>query len=389
MLLFVVIAVPLFLASCGHNQSPSADAASATATPPASAPIPTGEVILPLDAPQLKQIKIQPVAVMNVADDEVISPGRIETNPNRISHVVPPIAGRATQVFVKLGDSVQQGQPLLELESAEAEAAESSYLQAQAAVAQAKAAQIKAQADFYRASDLFQNNAVPKKDVLAAENALTQVKASVDHANAGREQALRRLQILGLKPGMFNQKVTVMAPIPGKILEMSVVGGEYRNDTNASLMTIANLSSVWVTSEVPESSIRFYRIGGSVAVELVAYPDEKFYARVTHISDTVDPQMRTVKVRAELDNPAGRFRPDMSGRVLYSEAVRPRPAVPEGAILRSEGRTMVYVQVKPGHFVPREVRLGKQHGNSFVIHAGLQPKELVVIEGAIYLRGGI
>lgn len=381
------------LAGCGHEQSAVPhELAEHSAAPPSAVPVKPSAlepVILEPNAPQLKQIQIRRVETMLAASDEVTSPAKIETNPNRVSHIVLPVPGRVQQVNVKLGDSVQQGQTLLEIESPDAEAAESAFLQAEAGVTQAKAGRVKAQNDFDRASDLFQNNAIAKKEVLNAESALVQAKAAVEQSEAARVQTVRRLEILGLKPGQFNQRVLVKAPLTGKILEINVVAGEYRNDTNAQLMTVADLRSVWITSEVPESSIRLCRVGGAVLVELVAFPNEQFRARVAHISDTVDPQMRTVKVRAEIDNSSGKFRPDMSGKVMYADAHRPMPVVPEGAILQSEARTVIYVEEAPGKFVPREIVLGKQYGSNFIVHAGVRAGERVVVEGAVYLRGGV
>ena len=88
------------------------------------------------------------------------------------------------------------------------------------------------------------------------------------------------------------------------MLDLSVVPGEFRNDTNAPLMTIADLSTVWVTSQVPESYIRFVQVGERVEVSLVAYPGEVFDGRVARVADVVDPQTRTIKVHAELAEPA-------------------------------------------------------------------------------------
>src|SRR5437764_6173250 len=200
------------------------------------------------------------MTIAAVPFDEVVSPGKIEANPNLVSHVTLPVTGRVTSVAVKLGDAVKRGEPLLTIESPDADAAESAYRQAQAALTQAKANLNKAQADYDRSSDLFQHNAVAKKDVLTAENALAQAKAAVEQAQAAIDQAARRLQIFGLQPGAFGQKVTVAAPTSGKVLEMSIAPGEYRNDTNAPVMTLADLSTVWVPSDVPDSQVRF--LGG-------------------------------------------------------------------------------------------------------------------------------
>ena len=207
-----------------------------------------------------------------------------------------------------------------------------------------KSALGKAQADFERSSDLFAHNAAAKKDVLAAEAAVVQAKAALDQAQATREQTERRLTLLGLKPGEFGQKITVAAPMSGKVLELLVAQGEYRNDTNAPLITIADLGSVWVASDVPETAIRFIRVGERVDITLAAFPGETFHGRVMRIADTVDPQTRTIKVRAEMENPQGRFRPEMFGSIRHTEGMRSMPVVPVAAIVQGEGHSSVFVE---------------------------------------------
>jgi cobalt-zinc-cadmium efflux system membrane fusion protein len=260
------------------------------------------------------------------------------------------------------------------------------YLQGQAAITQAKANLNKAQADYDRSSDLFEHNAVAKKDVLTAENALAQAKAALEQAEAALEQSDRKLKLLGLKPGVFGQKVTLTAPTTGKILEMSVAAGEYRNDTNTPVMTIADLSSVWVSSDVPESAIRFIEVGERIDVELTAYPGETFHGRVTRIADTVDPQTRTIKVRAEMDNARGKLRPEMYGTIRHTDAMKTLPVVPVGAVLQGDGKTSVWVETAPGRFRPVEVKTGERTGEMLPVTSGLKPGMRIVVDGAMLLR---
>ena len=361
---------------------------NAAAGAPLVPPNPNLVAVAP-DSPKLKQIRIQPVETMQVPSEEILAPGKIELNPGRVSRVLLPVPGRVTEVLVHLGDGVLQGQPLLQIESPEADAAESSYLQAEAAVTQAQAALTKAQADLDRATDLFEHNAIAKKEVLNTQNALAQAKAAVEQTQALREQATRRLGLLGLKPGNFGQRIVVRAPLAGKVLDVAVAAGEYRNDTNAPLMTVADLRTVWVSSDVPETYIRFIQVGERVDIELVAYPGETFHGRVTRIADTVDPQTRTVKVLAEMDNRQARFRPDMFGRIRHTEAMQAVVCVPAAAVIQNDGRTAVYVEKGPGQFEQREVTLGKRAGDRLPVTAGLRSGERVVSDGAILLKGGL
>jgi membrane fusion protein, heavy metal efflux system len=374
----VLAAALLMLAGCGRRAAPVQTAEAAAAGP--------GVVVLPPDSPMLKQIVLAPVRVVELPTDEVIAPGKIEANPARMSKVVLPVTGRIASVLVRPGDTVARGQPLLTIQSPDADSAMSAYLSAQASVTQAASALGKAQADFDRASDLFEHDAVAKKDVLAADSALAQAKAAVEQARASREQTLRRLTVLGLHPGDFDQQVVVRSPLAGKVLELSVVPGEYRTDTTASVLTVADLATVWVTSQVPESYIRFVQRGEQIEINLVAYPGHTFVGHVARIADTVDPQTRTVKVHAEMDNRDGRLRPEMYGTIHHVESTAKTAVVPIGAVVQNESESVLFVETAPGRFEQRRVTLGKRAGSVVRIASGVVAGEVVAVDGVMLLK---
>src|SRR5471032_2584950 len=97
------IAVWLWMPGCG---------AHTTSTHEEPAPVASSDaVVLPADSPMLKQIHRQRVAVQDLPTDEVVAPGKIEANPNRVSKIVLPVTGRITSVLVKMGDAVKKDQP--------------------------------------------------------------------------------------------------------------------------------------------------------------------------------------------------------------------------------------------------------------------------------------
>ena len=196
-----------------------------------------------------------------------------------------------------------------------------------------------------------------------------------------------RLELLGLKPGTFRQKIAVRAPLSGKITEFTAVAGEYRNDLSAALLTIADLSTVWVSADVPESAIRLVQAGERFDVSLSAFPNEVLHSRVARIADSVDPQTRTIKVWAELNNPVGRFRPEMFGEVRHIESLHRVPAVPVTAVVQSEQRSIVYRELAKGKFQMTEVELGKRSGSLIPVLRGINPGDRVVVAGAMLLRG--
>jgi cobalt-zinc-cadmium efflux system membrane fusion protein len=375
------------LCACGRT-----DGAGGTEVP--SDPTPPGNVVVvPPGSPQLKQIQVQPVQLAEVPSDELVAQARIMANPNRVARVLPQVQGRVTKVMVRLGDSVEQGQPLAELESPDADAAVAAFLQAQAAERQAQATLGKAETDLARMRDLYQYRAVAEKDLVGAQNDFTQAQLGLEAAAAARQQAWRKLELLGLRPSGFQQPILVRAPISGKILEVNVAPGEYRaavsfhTDSTAPLMTIADLSTVWVSADVPEPFIRLVHVGEPVSISLVSFPDEVFVGKVARIGDVLDPQTRTLKVHVELPNPQRRFRPEMFGSLRHSGPKRMMPVVPAAAIVQEYGRSVVFVERGPGQFERREVSTGVRTGTVVSILGGVQAGDRVIVDGAMLLKG--
>jgi cobalt-zinc-cadmium efflux system membrane fusion protein len=383
----IVLTLSFCLAACGDKHGGSAKETDSPAAPAVAVTNQGNHIQIAPGSPMLTQIRTAVVKTGQVPSAVVDAPGQIEADPNRLSHVVLPLAGRVAAVLVHVGDTVQRGQTVLLLESPDVDAATSSYMQAESGVNVAKSLVIKAQADDDRAKDLFKNNAIAQKDVLSAESTLAQAKASLETATAVREQAERRLNLLGLKGTEYGQKLDVRAPISGKILEMSVAPNEYRNDTNASLMTIADLSKIWVSSDVPETKIRFIQIGEQIDLELEAYPGKEFHARVTRIADTVDPTTRTIEVHAELANPNGLLRPAMFGRIRHVESFEPMPVAPMAAVVQAEGQNYVYRESSPGIFDRVPVNLGNRVGEQVGVTSGLKAGDRVVTDGVMLLKG--
>lgn len=380
--LWAAAAFALGLAACGGKPDTPAPTTRKNAT---SAP---DRVEFAPGSPKLAQVRVEAVETLPVAVGRVTAPGKVEANSNRISRVFLPVTGRVVSVLVRTGDFVQRGQPLLTVESSEIDAAVSAFQQAQAAVTQARSALAKAKLDLDRTRDLYSHGAVPLKEVSNTEAIVVQAEAAVQQARAAEEQARRRLELLGAAPGMFGQQITIRAPISGKLLEVSVVNGEYRNDLSDALITIADLSSVWITSDVPETDIRHVRLHSPITFELAAWPGETFRGRVTLIGDMVDPQTRTVKVRSEIPNPDGRLKPEMFGTVQLAEETEPRPVVPAAAVFTHAGKPCVWREAAPGVFERTCLEIGAQAAGRIPVLSGLRAGDRVVVDGVMLLDPG-
>ncbi len=369
---------------CGEKQKAQPVNAAEVEKP---SPAPAGEVHLAQDSPQLKRIKVAAVQSARMALDEVVAPGKIESNPNRISRVAMPVAGRVTNVLAAVGDAVSEGQILLRIQSPDANTAISTHQQTKAKLGESKATLAKAEADLSRVKDLYAGRAIAQKEVVSAEAALAQAKSAVEQAQAAQDESLHRLEILGVKAGEANPLIAVKSPLSGKVLELAVAAGEYRNDTSAPLMTIADLSTVFMAADVPESQIRLVTRGETVKITLSAYPNEVFTGTVARIADLVDPQTRTIKVRAVLANPKGRLRPEMFGEIRHEETFRTVAVVPAGAIVQTDKLSVIYREKSAGVFEAVPVTFGKQDGERIPVLTGIAPGDRVVVDGGMLLKG--
>jgi len=384
------------LCACSRSTDPQPSAAEERAGAATSASLQSQAmplVVVPPDSPRAKQLRIETVREQAFPTDEVLAPAKVMINPNRISRVLPPVQGRVLAVFVKLGDTVAEGQPLVSLNSPDADAAISTYLQADATLRQAKVTLVKTETDLERSHKLLQYQAISEKDVLSAQNDAATARAALENAEAARAQAVRKLTLLGLSTSDLQQPVVVRAPIAGVVTDISVTPGDYRAavssaaDVATPLMSIADLSTVWVSSDVPEPFMRFIHIGEDAEITFVAYPGETFAGRIARVGAMLDPQTRTLKVQVDLPNPARRFVPEMFGTMRHAGPSRRFPVLPVSAIVEEYGRSQVFVERGPGQFERRAVVTGVRTVDHVAIVSGLAANSRVIVDGAILLKG--
>ena len=212
--------------------------------------------------------------------------------------------------------------------------------------------------------------------IFVARSARQTLTAAESDARAARE----RLAQLGAPVDAASRREYVLrAPIAGRVVDMSGALGGYWNDTTASLMTVADLSIVWLVASVPEKDIAALSVGQAVHIALDAYPGRQFEGKARYIGDLVDTDTRTVRVRVAIENRERLFKPGM-----YAHATLEGPAQP--ALLQSGVGTRVFVEQGAGRFAPREVRPGVQQGRQGEVAAGLRAGERVVVDGGVLLH---
>lgn len=184
---------------------------------------------------------------------------------------------------------------------------------------------------------------------------------------------IRRLD----RGGPPRSTVTIQAPASGWVVEKNVFPGSYVQP-NLDLLTIADLSRVFVLMDVPESDIPLVHIGDPIRLSLASDPESSLDARVDFLYPALDPRTRTLRVRATLDNPDLRVRPGMFAKASLARTAPEAVVIPWGAVLVEGRRYYVFVDRGNGRFEPREVRLGPRSGEQVQVQEGVRAGERVV-----------
>ncbi len=304
---------------------------------------------------------------------ELLLPAVVEADPAHLIKVAPPLAGRVTQLKVTLGERVKAGQPLVVIDSPDLGQAYSDY-------DRGKALLTLALKNRDRQRGLMKFGGAAEKDQQQAETDYITAEAEDQRASA-------RLKQIGVDPDAANKSrtVTVVAPMDGSVVDLGVAPGQYWNDATAALMTIADLSSVWVTANVPEKDIRLISQGQAVEVSFAAYPGVVLKGTVLFVSDVLDADTRRTKVRIAFDNSDRRLRPGMFATSSFHAASQKLMVVPTSALLLKDDVTQVYIETAPWTFEARTVDVAFQQGEQALLTAGVKEGERIVVKGGVLL----
>jgi len=355
------LAVSLILAGCGQKVE---------ANPKLGAP-PPADVIQESDASLFRVDHPEqfPIATAGEHDaaPELKTTGSVSPDVSRSIPVISLASGRIVEIDARLGDAVTKGQLLLKVQSQDIAQAFSDYRQAVADETLAKA-----QLD--RSKELLDKGAIAKKDEEVAED--TYVKAKVT-----TETAMEHLRVLGADLDHPSSIVEIHAPVSGVITDQQVTAaaGVKTLDNSPNLFTISDLSHVWIVCDVYENDMSFVRLGEYADVHLAAYPNLTIKGRIDNISPTLDPNIRTEKVRLEVEN-TGLLRFGMFVTATFRGSQKQvRATVPANAILHLHDRDWVYAPAGNNQFRRIEVMSGDMlPGGLQEIVSGIQPGQRVV-----------
>jgi cobalt-zinc-cadmium efflux system membrane fusion protein len=311
--------------------------------------------------------------------------GKIQFNEERLVRVNTPLTGRVLDVLTRPGDFVEAGHQLFVIDSPDLGAAKSDYLKAVSDLQRSEKA-------LKLAHDLLEVQGISQKEVREAEN-------DYRKAVAEKERAGSRLVALGVPEAQLNEltnrtdantRILIRAPRGGVIVERNVTPGQVvsfgQSDTPTNLFVIADLSTMWVLADVYEPDVSKVRLGQVISITPPCCPEERVDGKVTYISDSVDPQTRTVKVRAVLPNPKRTLKAEMFVKVALDTGSSTVLAIPQSAVHVEEGQTFVLVEKTTGSYERRRVKLGADLDGGVEVLEGITVQDRIVSTGSILLK---
>jgi cobalt-zinc-cadmium efflux system membrane fusion protein len=357
------------LSGCG---SKSDAAAQAAATPQN----------VTLTAAQLQHIRLVTVADADF-HKTIEAAGVVDFDNDQSTAVASPISGLVTRLLVSPGQKVGAGQALALVDSSDFAAATSAYAKA---LATARTTRQLADTD----KELAQHNGVSAREAQQAET-------DAVNAAADRDAALQALQALKLDPKAIKDiqagrpishiEGAIRAPIAGTVVEKLITPGQLLQAGTTPAFTVANLSKVWVMTQVPASDLSAVRVGDPAEVD-TGVGAASLTGVVDNVAALVNPDTRAVIARVAVANPGGLLKKSMYVRVhVRSQQASRGLLAPVSSILRDdENLPFVYVAQANGGFARRRVTLGYRTGDQFEIPGGLAAGDRVVADGGLFVQ---
>lgn len=334
----------------GENPAPSPEASSVA--PPAGA---EGASVT-LDSGLVQNMNVQTrTAERGDLVREIRTVGYLEYDQQKMVTVTTKYPGWVEHVYVNyVGEPVHQGQPLFEIYSPEL---------------------VQTQQDLLSALDFAQRMEGATEEARSrAEDLVTAARQRLAYWDISPEQ-VSRLE----STGEAFRTLTVTAPSDGVVMKRMPALEGMAVRPGMELFHIADLSSLWLSVEAFEDQLGWLQIGSEAEVIFSYLPGETFTGRVRYIEPQVDEATRTIRLKLEVPNRAGRLRAGMYATVRFRPVVaRAAVIVPSLAVLRTGQRNLLIVAGDGGRFTPREIQLGSEGDGRVEVVSGLEPGEQVV-----------
>ena len=342
----------------------------------------SGELAVDLNDKQAASVKVDKVGSANfVLERQAV--GNIDFNQNMLTQVFTPYQGRIINAYPNVGDKVEKDQVLFTIDSPDLLAAESTLIAAAGVLklqnrTLTRAEKMKA---FGGASQQLVDQST--SDQMTAEGALKSARDAVRIFGKTDDEIDKIIAERKADP-----RLVVKSPMTGYVTTRTAAPGLFVQPGVAPPpFTVADLSTMWMFANVPESGAPDLRVGQKVKTRVAAYPDRDFDGEITVLGPSVDPNTRRVFVRSEIADPEHLLRAGMFANftITVGSAVN-AIAVPQAAVVREGDGTMSVWTTKNGrHFIRKTVKIGQIQNDLDQIVEGLQKDEQIVTEGAVFL----
>lgn len=292
--------------------------------------------------------------------DAIDATGLVQPDREGGAKILSPIPGAVEAIFVKAGDHVQKGTPLVTLRSADTSDTYAGYL--------SSLSQLKQSERTYDLNkQLFEVGAITKNDLLISE-------ANYEQSKASSEGLKKKLDIYGasLQTG-FTDKPVIKAPIDGHIVDIQAHIGD-RFDISTPLMTIVNPDKIFIVANIFDTDIQRIKKGREVIFATDVFPGKKFKGAITSISDVEDMDSKTIKTYIRILEGKDLLRQNMFLRIKIFGDAKILPTVPKTAIIYLQGK--FYVRLKQqDKFELHEVRPVLDISESMMAVEGLKTSD--------------
>ena len=319
----------------------------------------------------LPLVAVQPVVRADV-QDRVTAVGELIATHH--AEIAAEIDGRVTELLLVEGQAVEQGTALLELDPAKRRLTLAS---ARARLRQAAASVENGRRQRDRQRELHDQRIAPRSALDDAQTRLRLQEAQLEAAQAELGVESRALE-----------EATVRAPFAGLVVERRVSLGEYVQ-VGQPLVELVSLDPIEVEFRLAEIDSGQVRLGQPVEVGVAPYPNQKFSAYVTVIAPTIDPQSRTLRVKAALDNAEGLLRPGLFARADLGLTLHEKVVlVPAAAVLQRVDGSVVFVVSEDDRAERRLVEVARFRENFVQVDSGVEEGERILVRGHADLLDG-
>lgn len=288
-----------------------------------------------------KMIGVKTVEVSVRPFQQVIrTVGRVDYDEKRLATVNTKIEGWIERLYVDYtGRYVSKGEPLAEIYSPELVATQQEFL------------------NILKWSQQNRNSANAEVGSLLSRDSDSLLDAARQRLMLWDITA-KQLKMIE-DSGKPLRTLTVYSPASGYVVQKMALQG-MRVMPGEKLFDIADLSSVWILSDIYEYELPLIKVGQSAKISLSYFPDKEFTSKIDYVYPSLSGETRTAKIRFTVPNPGGLLKPQMFTNVEVKMGLGKMLAVPDEAVIDTGVRQIVYVDKGDGYFEPREVRLGRR-----------------------------